>query len=356
RFKLSSSVTPVLSPSLSQSESISTIVVSQANFKRIIIPPCSSPIDGKDSDVELLCMVGDILKKIKKEGFGRGLVVMGSIKLSSEILDPPVANVDHVLLLFTMEQPTIGPFMLTRFLVEAESTDLPLTFAFNKTKLVDEEGRILMSQTIIVLDTSGVAKSSLINVLRSNHPSSDALEKDNWFENRRVGKVSTRGRGKHTTRHVSLLSLSGVSYLADTPRFNRPNLLKVTRQSLAQAFPNAKRQRPMKCSFNNCLHIGEPGCIVKGNWERNSYHFQFLGDQNQRGISIEDIWDQKREYTVGDMGVQRAEPQLEPKKPKKHRRQSRKKINQSIVDELNDDDNLHLEIDPIVRATKNENQ
>ncbi|MBA0677000.1 hypothetical protein Goari_018429, partial [Gossypium aridum] len=141
-----------------------TIVVSQANFKRIIIPPCSSPIDGKDSDVELLCVVGDILKKIKKEGFGRGQV-------SSEILDPLVANVDHVLLLFTMEQPTMEPFMLTRFLVEAESTDLPLT-----------------NQTIIVVDTSGVAKSSLINVLRSNHPSSDALEKDNWFENRRVGK------------------------------------------------------------------------------------------------------------------------------------------------------------------------
>ncbi|MBA0551005.1 hypothetical protein Golob_021909, partial [Gossypium lobatum] len=198
-----------------------------------------------------------------------------------------------------MEQPTMEPFMLTRFLVEAESTDLRLTFAFNKTKLVDEEGRILMlyySKQCFVCgfqfhyklrignmkcmcrlllhgnrgcDASGVAKSSLINVLRSNHPSSDALEKDNWFENRRVGKVSTRGRGKHTTRHVSLLSLSGVSYLADTPR-----------------------------------------------------------------------------YTVGDMGVQRAEPQLEPKKPKKHWRQSRKKINQSIVDELNDDDNLDLEIDP----------
>ncbi|PPD98296.1 hypothetical protein GOBAR_DD04674 [Gossypium barbadense] len=170
-----------------------------------------------------------------------------------------------------MEQPTIGPFMLTRFLVEAESTDLPLTFAFNKTKLVDEEGRILMfyySKQCFFWIQVGLRNQAY---LRSNHPSSDALEKDNWFENRRVGKVSTRGRGKHTTRHVSLLSLSGVSYLADTPR-----------------------------------------------------------------------------YTVGDMGVQRAEPQLEPKKPKKHRRQSRKKINQSIVDELNDDDNLHLEIDPIV--------
>ncbi|MBA0818863.1 hypothetical protein Gohar_000040, partial [Gossypium harknessii] len=257
RFKLSSSVTLVLSPSLSQSESISTIVVSQANFKRIIIPPCNSPIDGKDSDVELLCVMGDILKKIKK-------------KKSSEILDPPVANVDHVLLLFTMEQPTIEPFMLTRFLVEAESTDLPLTFAFNKTKLVDEEGRILMLY---------YSKQCFVCGFQFHYKLRIGNMKYNWFENRRVGKVSTRGRGKHTTRHVSLLSLSGVSYLANTPR-----------------------------------------------------------------------------YTVGDMGVQRAEPQLEPKRPKKHRRQSRKKINQSIVDELNDDDNLHLEIDPIVRATKNENQ
>lgn len=60
----------------------------------------------------------------------------------------------------------------------------------------------------------------------------------NWFENQRVGEVSTRsGRGKHTTRHVTLLPLSGGGYLADTPGFNQPSLLKVTKQSLAQTFP-----------------------------------------------------------------------------------------------------------------------
>lgn len=50
--------------------------------------------------------------------------------------------------------------------------------------------------------------------------------------------MSTRsGRGKHTTRNVSLLPLSGGGYLADTPGFNQPSLLKVTKQSLAQYFP-----------------------------------------------------------------------------------------------------------------------
>lgn len=61
-----------------------------------------------------------------------------------------------------------------------------------------------------------------------------------WFENQLVGEVSARsGRGKHTTRHVSLLPLSGGGYLADTPGFNQPSLLKVTKQSLAQTFPEA---------------------------------------------------------------------------------------------------------------------
>lgn len=59
-----------------------------------------------------------------------------------------------------------------------------------------------------------------------------------WFEDQRVGEVSTRsGRGKHTTRHVSLLPISEGGYLADTPGFNQPSLMKVTKQSLAQTFP-----------------------------------------------------------------------------------------------------------------------
>lgn len=38
---------------------------------------------------------------------------------------------------------------------------------------------------------------------------------------------------------------------------------------------------------------------------------------------------------VGESGVEQAEPRLELKK---HRRQSRKTVNQSILDELDDDD------------------
>lgn len=58
----------------------------------------------------------------------------------------------------------------------------------------------------------------------------------------------------------------------------------------------------------------------------------------------------KLRYKVGDGGVQQAEPLLERKK---HRRQSRKKTNQSIldeVDELDDDENLQdKEADPMTQ-------
>lgn len=105
--------------------------------------------------VELLCVVKAVLKKIKRRVLVGDKVVVGSIdwvdrravienvfRRNSEILDPPVANVDHLLVLFSLEQPTIEPFRLTRFLVEAESSGIPITLALNKAELVDEEVRI----------------------------------------------------------------------------------------------------------------------------------------------------------------------------------------------------------------------
>ncbi|KAK4477339.1 hypothetical protein RD792_016556 [Penstemon davidsonii] len=417
-FSSSTSISPVLSPNdkppLSENQAIGTVASSQANFMRVVVNSENSGSGG----VELLCVVKAVLKKIKTRVLVGDDVLVGGIdwvdrrgmienvfQRKSEILDPPVANVDHLLLLFSLEQPKIEPYMLTRFLVEAESTGIPLTLALNKAELVDEatllewESRlrdwgyevvlcsvdtergldklkfILRGQTSVIVGPSGVGKSSLINALRGNKNAVGATEDDNWFEpilgskwleEQRVGEVSARsGRGKHTTRNVSLLPLSGGGYLADTPGFSQPSLLKVSKQSLAKHFPEIRRMmkdsESGKCAFSNCLHIGEPGCLVKGDWERYTYYLQLLDEIKIREEFQLRTVGTKRESnvrikTIG-LGVKQAEPRLETKK---HRRQSRKKVNQSFLDELDDDDDDEDEIldneDSMPSMSEEENQ
>lgn len=154
-----SSLAPVLTqkdkPNLEENQAIGTVAASQANFMRVIVN--SLPVEDARTEnserfgVELLCVVKAVLKKIKRRVLVGDRVLVSSIdwvdrrgmidnvfQRKSEILDPPVANVDHLLVLFSVEQPKLEPFILTRFLVEAESTELPLTLALNKAELVDE--------------------------------------------------------------------------------------------------------------------------------------------------------------------------------------------------------------------------
>ncbi|CAA6664065.1 unnamed protein product [Spirodela intermedia] len=339
---------------------------------------------------ELLCVVRAVLKKIGRKVLVGDRVLVGSVDWvdrrgmiedtfmrKTELSDPPIANVDHLLVLFSLEQPRAEPFNLTRFLVEAESVEIPVTLALNKMELVGEEmlsswetklhswgykplfcsvdrnlglealENILKGQTTVIVGPSGVGKSSLINALRSAPDTSDGEEIDKlqvswhkWLGDQRVGIVSKRSGEESTPR----------GFLADTPGFNQPNLLKVTKKSLAQTFPEIRQMlsasEPSGCAFNDCLHVGEPGCVVKGDWERYPYYLQLLDEIKIREEIQLRTLGTKREsdvrYKVTEMGVRHAEPRLQPKK---HRRVSRKRINQSILDELQEEDTDPEEIE-----------
>lgn len=156
-----------MSPQLAQIQAIGLVAASQANFMRIIVqilPPeeeseseeCEEEEEEEEIrkwiGMELLCVVKAVLKKIKRRVLVGDRVLVGSIdwvdrrgmiedvfQRKSETADPPVANVDHLLVLFSMDKPRPEPRGLNRFLVEAESTGIPFTLVFNKSELATQE-------------------------------------------------------------------------------------------------------------------------------------------------------------------------------------------------------------------------
>ena len=170
-------------------------------------------------------------------------------------------------------------------------------------------------------------------------------EKDQEIELLDVGEVSARtGRGKHTTRNISLIKLSNGGLLADTPGFNQPHLLGVSPRELSKCFPEIVERLEEgggKCSFKNCAHIHEPGCIVRGEWERYPMYVDMYNQVKLQETQALKTGSQK-ESREGDVkrksrqgGKVKAEPRLNKKK---HRRTSRKLSKQQFKQAIMEED------------------
>ncbi len=261
---------------------------------------------------------------------------------------PPISNVDQILLVFALAEPVLDPTQLSRFLVKAESTGIPVTLCLNKRDLLAQEAitqwqtrlrnwgyepllvsvwedkdlstalmDTLKHRVTVVAGPSGVGKSSLLNRLV---PDVDA----------RTNAVSGKlGRGRHTTRHVELFDLPTGGLLADTPGFNQPDVT-CTVETLMRCFPEI-RQRSGHCQFNNCLHRDEPGCSVRGDWERYDYYLLLLNEvlHHQYQVDHRPDTEAAEKVKMGSDGQVQHEPKLEAKK---YRRTSRRQRHQDLQD------------------------
>lgn len=300
-------------------------------------------------------MVGDrvTVEELDWQGM-RGAI--SSVLPRGKFLDrPPIANVDRILLVFALAEPMLDANQLSRFLVKAESTGLATTLCLNKRDLIDEQqvnewrdrlsgwgyqpvlasiqsdealpvelADALREEITVLAGPSGVGKSSLTNRLI---PQQDL----------RVSAVSGKlGRGRHTTRHVELFELPEGGFLADTPGFNQPDVA-CTPQELGKYFPEIRKRRAIAdCQFSDCLHRDEPGCAVRGDWERYEHYLTLLEEVvvvQQHALEQGEAEATEKVKMLEDGKVLK-EPRLEAKKYRRTSRKSRKQAFQELCLDL----------------------
>lgn len=200
----------------------------------------------------------------------------------NSLVRPPVANIDMAIIVFAIKKPEPNLYLLDRFLTIIEQNDIPICICFNKVDIADEDKiqeitsiykktgyplifssakkghgieelkQILKDHTSIFAGPSGVGKSSLLNKIQSNL-------------NLKTGEISSKSeRGKHTTRHVELLSLTFGGYVLDTPGFTSLEIKDIEEVDLQYFFPEFLPYID-QCKFNGCRHMQEPQCAIKEN-------------------------------------------------------------------------------------------
>ncbi len=213
----------------------------------------------------------------------RGRVLARLARRTEDVEQVILANADQALFVFAVREPEPHLRMLDRFLVLAESRDLPALIGVNKMDLdepvdgerlaerlfgdyvpiypvlflsaltgegIDDLMARLAGKVTAIAGPSGVGKSSLLNDL---HPEVE----------RAVGELSTAtGKGRHTTTATRLYRIGPDTYVADTPGIRALALQGIPRETLDEYFPEF---RPFlgRCFYPDCTHLHEPGCAVR---------------------------------------------------------------------------------------------
>jgi len=190
------------------------------------------------------------------------------------------ANIDRIIIVVA-PYPEPHANLIDRYLVAANAIDIEPVLLINKTDRIDETTRdkvnylektyrdlgydvllvstkdgtgleefreYLTHYTSVFVGQSGVGKSSLVNALLPE-------------SNLRVGDLSERQQGTHTTTSATLLHFPGGGHLIDSPGIREFGLWHMEEEDVLEGFIEF---RPFlgHCKFRDCSHRHEPGCAI----------------------------------------------------------------------------------------------
>jgi len=256
------------------------VILSMGN-EELVLPLKGKKLAGLNGDQ---ITVGDWLLISRDDGaFIRLLDRTSLIKRQSAGLDGPpqmvAANI-NTLFIVTSCNEDFNLSRLERYLVIAYAAGVYPVIVLTKQDLIDdatsyvEKARTLgkniaveivsglvpstlnclqnwckLGQTIALVGSSGVGKSTLVNGLGA------APQK--------TGKIrESDAKGRHTTTHRALLPIADGPVLLDSPGMRGLGLVDAS-HGLDVVFEEVI-DLSLKCRFSDCQHDQEPGCAIKG--------------------------------------------------------------------------------------------
>ena len=231
---------------------------------------------GKFRKIEQTPLVGDEVE-ISPTEEGKGYVTR-ILPRRNFLVRPPLANIDRLILVTSIDEPAPNTLVLDKLIAIAEHKEIDPAVVITKADLqkdqavvfadiyrgcgfdvfvvsnetgegVDQVRAYLQGKLSAFCGNSGVGKSSLVNAL-AGEPLMD------------VGEIrEDDGKGRHTTTHRQLLLLPNGTILIDTPGMRELGMWDVS-SGLGESFADIEALQT-RCRFRDCTHNTEPGCSIR---------------------------------------------------------------------------------------------
>ena len=194
------------------------------------------------------------------------------------------SNIDQGVLIVTLKMPRTSTGFIDRFLISLEAFRIPGIIIFNKSDLFGKKEHVLFDELKLMYEAIGyqvilssftqetleelssvfTGKMSLLSG-HSGSGKSTLINKLIPGAAQEVKEVSNfANKGVHTTTFAELFQMDDHSSIIDTPGIKELALAEIAPEELSHYFPEMRAYLG-QCKFHNCLHEGEPGCVVREN-------------------------------------------------------------------------------------------